>query len=91
MSVVELFDTALRRLEERRMHPVSIIADPADHDELAALGEWPVTYSKLHLSFRGIPTYRAERAGEASIVGRASSGTTTRILFKELTAATTKT
>ncbi|HTI66130.1 MAG TPA: hypothetical protein VL460_01145 [Caulobacteraceae bacterium] len=84
MSVIELFDAALKRLAQRHMHPISIIADPADHDELAGMGEWPVTYSKLHLSFRGVPTFRAEKASEASIVGRATSGTTTRISFKEL-------
>lgn len=84
MSVVELFDSALKRLAQRHLHPISIVADPADHDELAAIGEWPVTFSPLHLSFRGVPTFKGESASEASIVGRASSGATTRIPFKDL-------
>ncbi len=84
MSVVELFDSALKRLAQRQLHPISIVCDPADHDELAALGEWPVTYSPLHLSFRGVPTFRAERTNEASIVGRAPSGATVRVPLRDL-------
>lgn len=84
MSAVELFDEALDLLARRQMFAVSIIVGPDHHDELAALDGWPVTRSPRHLSFRGVPTFRAERANEASIVGRTPSGTTTRIPLSEL-------
>jgi hypothetical protein len=84
MNAVDVLDTALQRLAQRRLHPISIVAEPEAHDELAALGEWPVTYSPLHLSFRGVPTFRADKPCEASIVGRAPSGATLRVPMSDL-------
>jgi hypothetical protein len=81
-SVIDFLDQSLKRLEQGGRSPVTIVLDRDRYQQLALIGDWPVSSSQGLLRFRSTPVYEGRQGEPTSIVGRAASGETARIVFE---------